>query len=108
MQERGEHFPLVALRQVHGDRVVVFAGGSQQPGDLWRQEGDALITCLPGYALSVFTADCLPVLLFDPVQQAVSIVHAGWKGTAKAISLKAAVRIHFIHTGPEGKREGGN
>jgi hypothetical protein len=88
-----ELFPLVALRQVHGDRIVIFTGGSQQAEDLWRQEGDALITCVPGYALSVFTADCLPILLFDPVQQAVGIVHAGWRGTAKAIARKAVEKM---------------
>ena len=92
----GERFPLVALRQVHGDRIVIFTGGNQQAGDLWRQEGDALISCVPGYALSVFTADCLPILLFDPVQQAVGIVHAGWRGTAKAISRKAVEKMNEV------------
>lgn len=89
----GELFPLVALRQVHGDRIVIFTGGSQQAADLWRQEGDALISCVPGYALSVFTADCLPILLCDPVQQAVGIVHAGWRGTAKGITRKAVGKM---------------
>ena len=96
LKEREELFPLVALRQVHGDRVVVFTEGSQQAGDLWLQEGDALISCVPGYALSVFTADCLPILLFDPVRQAVGIVHAGWRGTAKAISRKAVEKMGEI------------
>ncbi len=85
----GELFPLVALRQVHSDRIVVFTGGSQSAEDLWRQEGDALISSVPGFALSVFTADCLPILLFDPVRLAVGIVHAGWRGTAKGIARKA-------------------
>ncbi len=96
LKEGGEVFPLVALRQVHGDRVVVFTGGSQQAGDLWREEGDALISCIPGYALCVFTADCLPILLFDPVRQAAGIVHAGWRGTAKAISRKAVEKMGEI------------
>jgi YfiH family protein len=91
-----ELVPLVALRQVHGDRIIVFPGGSQQAEDLWQQEGDALISCVPGYALSVFTADCLPILLFDPVGQAVGIIHAGWRGTAKAISRKAVGKMKEV------------
>jgi YfiH family protein len=96
LKEQGEIFPLLALRQVHGDRVVVFTGESQEAGDLWQQEGDALISCVPGYALSVFTADCLPILLFDPVRRAVGIVHAGWRGTAKAITRKAVEKMGEI------------
>jgi YfiH family protein len=96
LKEKDELFPLVALRQVHGDRVVVFSGGGQQPEEFWQKEGDALITCLPGYALSVFTADCLPILLFDPVQQAVGIVHAGWRGTAKGVSSKAVEKMREV------------
>lgn len=45
------------------------------------QRGDALMTNLPGVLLAVQTADCLPVLLFDPVQRAVAAIHAGWRGT---------------------------
>ena len=49
---------------------------------------DALITNRPGTALVVFTADCTPVLLHDPVTGAVGAVHAGWRGTANAIVAK--------------------
>ncbi len=96
LKAEGELFPLVALRQVHGDRIIIFTGGSQQAGDLWQKEGDALISCVPGYALCIFTADCLPILLFDPVQQAVGIIHAGWRGTAKGISRKVVEKMNEI------------
>lgn len=95
-------FPLVSVRQVHGDGVVIWEGGPQRPEELWRKEGDALITCIPGYALGVFTADCLPILLFDPVKRAVGIVHAGWRGTARAISHKAVEKMgEAFHCGSE-------
>lgn len=93
LTERGESFPLVATRQVHGDGVIVFTGDGQQLEDLWLREGDALVSRLPGFALGVFTADCLPILLFDPFQEAVGIVHAGWKGTARAVSRKAVEKM---------------
>ena len=46
----------------------------------------ALITNIPGICIFVRTADCVPILLFDPVQKAVAIIHSGWKGTVHKIS----------------------
>ena len=45
------------------------------------QEKDALITSLPGVCLCISTADCVPVLLHDPVRHVVAAAHAGWRGT---------------------------
>ena len=58
---------------------------------------DALITNTPGTALVVFTADCTPILLQDPVTGAVGAVHAGWRGTAANIVGKtvAAMVSHY-------------
>ncbi len=46
---------------------------------------DALITNKKGICLCVQTADCVPILLFDPVKGVVAAVHAGWRGTVKKI-----------------------
>ena len=96
IQQGEESFPLVSLRQVHGDRVVVFDGDTRKIERLWREEGDSLITRAPGFALGVFTADCLPILLYDPGQQAIGIVHAGWRGTARGVSKKAVERMEAV------------
>jgi YfiH family protein len=56
-------------------------------------ECDALITNEPGIALTVFTADCTPILLHDPVTGAVGAVHAGWRGTAAAIAGKTVAAM---------------
>lgn len=90
----GEEYPIVALRQVHEDGVVIFNG--EEPKDLWYKEGDALLTRIPGYALAVFTADCFPILIFDPGREAVGIVHAGWRGTAKGIVGKAIKKMQEV------------
>jgi hypothetical protein len=47
---------------------------------------DGLITRTPGLMLFLRFADCLPVLLYDPVQSAVGIVHAGWRGTVAGVT----------------------
>ncbi len=49
------------------------------------KETDALVTDKPGICLCVQTADCVPILLFDPVKNVVAVVHAGWRGTVSKI-----------------------
>ena len=75
------------VHQVHGDRVFP----AEQPG--LQGEGDALITNRPGLLLEIRTADCLPILLADPVNRAVAAIHAGWRGTAVAIVLQAVEEL---------------
>ena len=54
-----------------------------------RLEGvDALMTDVPEVCIGVSTADCIPVLLYDPVQHVIAAIHAGWRGTVKRIVEK--------------------
>ena len=94
---------VVRTKQVHGDGVLrVDAGCVGQTGfphSLVDEpaEFDALITNLPGLALVVSTADCLPILIHDPVRRAVAAVHAGWRGTAKGIAARALAAMHAAY-----------
>lgn len=56
-------------------------------------EADGLITDEPGLCLTIFSADCIPVLLLDPVRRCAAAVHAGWRGTALGIAARAALRM---------------
>ncbi len=81
----------VLTRQTHTDTVRQ-VGSAQWGAGLFGPdlpECDALITNEPGTALVVFTADCTPILLYDPVTGAVGAAHAGWRGTASKIAGKA-------------------
>lgn len=81
---------LVLTHQVHSDVVRIVTHRDARGLDHHAYpECDGLITCDPGTALVVFTADCTPVLLWDPVTGAVGAVHAGWRGTAMDIAGKA-------------------
>lgn len=85
----------VLTRQTHTDIVLAVdsrhhGAGLSKP-DL--PSCDGLVTNTPGTALVVFTADCTPILLFDPVTGAVGAVHAGWRGTAAAIAAKAVAAM---------------
>lgn len=80
---------LVLTHQVHTDivRCVTRQDARGLDHHLY-PECDALITKDPGTALVIFTADCTPILLHDPVTGAVGAAHAGWRGTASAIAAK--------------------
>ena len=79
----------VLTRQTHSD-MVRFVTDRDCAGFCHRDypECDALVTNTPGVALLVFTADCTPILLHDPVTGAVGAAHAGWRGTVQSIAAK--------------------
>jgi YfiH family protein len=80
-----------ALQQVHGAAVHL-----AEPG-WYLVKADAAITATPGLALVISTADCLPILIHDPVRRAIGAAHAGWRGTAQGIAaaLVQALTAHF-------------
>ena len=85
---------LVLTRQVHTDIIrTVTKADAQGLDHSAYPECDGLITNDPGTALVVFTADCTPILLSDPVTGAVGAVHAGWRGTALGIAGKAVAAM---------------
>jgi YfiH family protein len=81
-------------RQTHSDRIAVVTSENltNTIGDT-----DALITNEPGIFICVQTADCVPILLFDPIRKVVAAVHAGWRGTVSKIAAKTVVKMteHF-------------
>lgn len=89
------HYPIPAvftIRQVHGSGIVVAA-----KKDLANQppfpEADGVITREKDLPIAVRTADCLPVFLYDPVQEAIGLVHAGWRGTRERILEKVLAKM---------------
>ena len=92
--ERDEELPFYVVQphQVHGT-VIKEVVDPMTTRDML--EGvDALVTDVPGVAISVRTADCIPVLLYDPVHRAVAAVHDGWRGTVQRLSQKV---IDFMY-----------
>lgn len=75
--------------QVHGDGVVVVGRGPLAPGT----EADALIASAPGVAVSVKTADCVPILVASRATGEAAAVHAGWKGTIAEIVKKTVAMM---------------
>ncbi len=79
---------LVTLRQTHS-ATVHRVDGAPAVG----LEGDGLMSDTPGVLLGILTADCVPVLVLDPVRRAVAALHAGWRGTAQQIVERGVHRM---------------
>ena len=77
---------LVLLNQIHSNSVYKV---SKIPNK--KLLGDSLITNKKGIALGILTADCAPVFIYDPVNNLISALHAGWKGVYKKI-ISATLR----------------
>jgi YfiH family protein len=80
---------LLLLKQVHGVHAAIVRRGG--PANWTRPQADLIVSDDPGVAIGVRVADCAPVLLYDPVKNAVGAAHAGWRGTASG-AASVAVR----------------
>ena len=87
--------------QVHLTEVVAIdeAFLNLSAGELQQQlEGvDALMTDVSNVCIGVSTADCIPVLLYDPEHQAVCAIHAGWRGTVQRIVEVAVDKMMKVY-----------
>lgn len=79
---------LVFMNQVHGDQVVLIENGIESP------TCDAMITQRPDIALCVMVADCIPILFYDAIHQAIGVAHAGRVGSQLHIGQKCAQAMH--------------
>jgi len=80
---RGDPGPsdLERPRQVHGTGVHEVA----VPGDAAGVEADVIVCNLPGVAVGVVTADCVPILLASADGRSVAAIHAGWRGLCAGV-----------------------
>ncbi len=83
VDSKGRAWPIVNMRQIHSGIIHRVTKAGEVP-----TAGDGLITNTPGVLLAVKTADCIPVMIVDPVKRAVGVFHAGWRGTLQRIVQK--------------------
>lgn len=85
---------VVHAHLVHGRAV---ARVTQANNGTWIPHVDGIITNEPGCALTMNFADCAPIFLYDPVQQAIGLGHAGWQGAVKDLpgAMVHAMQHHF-------------
>lgn len=71
---------LITLNQIHSSKCIIVDEKSESD-----QKADALVTLSGSIALGILTADCVPVLLFDPIKKIIGAAHAGWKGAKSGV-----------------------
>jgi len=82
----------VCAEQVHSNKVyTVEKNFKNLNGNI--KGVDALITNLPEVVLAIFTADCNPIYIVDPLHRACGLVHAGWRGTLDRIGMKTLYKM---------------
>ena len=91
---------LIVPKQVHGDKIATidnhFLTLPPFKQSLHINDCDALITNQKGVCIGVTTADCLPILLYDPTQRVAAAIHAGWRSTVLKIVEKTIVAMSSI------------
>ncbi len=77
----------VLLRQTHSTLGAMVSDKTLPRLMKEKPEGDFLVTLRPATGLGTYTADCLPVIIYDPVNHAVGMCHAGWFGTVNRVAV---------------------
>jgi YfiH family protein len=90
--------------QVHGADVRVVGEADRGRGAFSLDDAvpatDALVTSSPGVVLAILTADCVPIVLHDPVAGVLACVHAGWRGTVARVSAAAVAAMQTLGSRP--------
>ena len=97
LQTLGKFSHLLVLKQVHS--AVGYAFVSPQTCAQYRPyawKGDYLITSVPGVAIGIATADCLPIVMHDPEHQAIAVIHAGWRGSVEGVACGALQQMQSV------------
>lgn len=90
---------LLLPRQTHGTTIVtlttpldaaLFPDFESIAAAPLLSDCDALVTDLPHHCIGISTADCVPILLYDPCHRAIGALHAGWRG------MKARLPQHVV------------
>jgi polyphenol oxidase len=83
----------VWVDQVHGEKVLKLETSNlpRKGGSLG--EGDAIISNLTNVPLAILVADCLSVLIYDMMNKAIGLAHAGWKGTVSHVAVKTLLAM---------------
>ncbi|MEA2048881.1 MAG: peptidoglycan editing factor PgeF [Campylobacterota bacterium] len=89
----------IVANQTHSDHIEVI---TEKKNRGWNRIEDAIESCdalisnLPGIVLTILTADCVPILLYDREKSVIAAIHAGWRGTEANITLKTVQKMQKV------------
>jgi len=96
LNERFPNMHFITANQTHSANISIVKQNHEQGWNNLKdaiENCDALISNQKNVMLTILTADCVPILLFDPNQHVVAAIHAGWKGTQQTIALKTVEKM---------------
>ena len=86
---------LLTLNQKHTNKVVYFENKFDVKNKL---EGDAIISKVKNVGISILTADCAPILFYDPKKEIIACVHSGWKGALNGIIKNTLKKFNELNS----------
>jgi len=81
---------VIGVKSVHGDKIRLV---TKEDEGSFINNTDGLITDDKDVYLSITVADCLPIVIFDPQKEVLSLIHSGWRGLEKEIPKKAVKKM---------------
>ncbi len=88
---------LISVNQTHSDKVFILNDADVTDKETAEIPADALLTHIPEKPIGVFTADCLPILIYDPRLRVIGAIHAGRKGSEQSILLKVVREMTRVY-----------
>ncbi len=92
-----ENRSLFLVNQIHSDNVFVLDDPDLAFNEAGKISADALLTQIPGRPIGIFTADCLPILIYDPRLKVIGAIHAGRRGSGKRLLLKVVGEMGRVY-----------
>ena len=92
-----EFHEVFLTQQTHGNQVYILESHSISSGRVSQIKADAIITNLKRKPIAVLTADCVPIVLYDPESKTIGIVHAGRRGTVLRVLSKAIQHMKDLY-----------
>lgn len=81
------------INQIHSDEIFILKDESQTREQVSKINADAIMTHLSETPIGIFTADCIPILLYDPKLHVAAAIHAGREGTLQGIVNKSIMAM---------------
>ena len=85
---------LILMHQTHSNRVVEIRKNNYKK----KINADAMITKMNGFAISVLTADCVPIIIYDKRNKIIGCIHAGWKGAFLGIIYNTIKKVKKLNS----------
>ena len=86
---------LITLNQIHSNKVIYFENEESIKNKL---SGDAIVTQIKNVAISILTADCVPILLYDHSKKIIGCIHSGWKGALNGVIKNTVKKFHELNS----------